>query len=71
MTTYKAIAKNNFVRPEEGWRNPCTELRRSGLSPVAPSICSSEKNKTKQTKKQQPSAEKVYIAGGTPSGFTK
>lgn len=41
--TYKAIAKNKFVRPEEGWRNHCTELRRLGLTPAAPSICSSAK----------------------------
>lgn len=41
QATYKTIAKSKFVRPEEGWRNHYTELRRFGLHPAAPSIYSS------------------------------
>lgn len=41
QATYKTIAKTKFVRPEEGWRNHYTELRRFGLSPAAPNIYSS------------------------------
>ena len=66
MTTTKTIAKSKFVRPEEGSRSYCTELRMFGHGRLHHPFVAAQKKKKKIRL-----LRKGLQHDGTPNGFIK